>query len=496
MAPPPPHTPPLPDNVTRLREQHPTIFYKSCDVSADPKGLRLHYHFTISPQLEFTPQILIPLEDPKHAETVSRAPVVQRLAFLIGMVELLSYWKLCCPPKIEVEAGYLSDDELPFWEGLLRRGLGEFFYLNHIPPTIDFSICSSGTKVSNLSDDSALPAQKPDSYLVLVGGGKDSIVTLELLGRSLTDLGSRVGSFSVNPIPASLEAIRTAHYPAPLIAERTIDPRLIELNSQGYLNGHTPFSALLAFISTLTAYLNGYHCVLASNEASASEGNTEFHGVEINHQYSKSFEFEKLFREYISKLDLPVEYVSFLRPLNELQICALFSDMPSYHKIFRSCNREQTQAARSRLSHPISSANQPIRHGWCADCPKCVFTFLCLRTFLSQQHIHDIFGTDPSLQPNFSTLVAALAGFSEHKPFECVGTYEEVRSCLLYLMEHQRITFPSSEICAEIHRRILLSAPQPLHVLLNSWNNSHFLDSSLEALLRRALEATQRRIAP
>jgi hypothetical protein len=455
--------------------------------------LRLEYVFSIAPNITFTPHIVVPLVDTTTAAALVHDDSVRRLTFLIGMVELLSYWKLTCSPRIEIEAGYLNATELAYWEHLIRYGLGEFFFLNRISPAIEFSLVCSSPRETRAGKAASFPSYRDNSYLILVGGGKDSVVTLEILKRVLRETGGDIAAFALNPIPASMDAVRAAQYPSPLVGQRTIDPHLRELNTQGYLNGHTPFSALLAFVSTLTAYVNGYHRVLASNEVSASEGNTEFAGFVINHQYSKSFEFEQGFREYVSQLDLPVEYLSFLRPLNELQICALFSEMKHQHSIFRSCNREQTLAARNRICQVEQVSPQPPRSGWCARCPKCVFTFLCLRCFLTQEEIERIFGVDPSSLPEFAPLVGALAGFSEHKPFECVGTFEEVRSCLSYLSKEPHAALATDHRFKIIRDDPATVAATPIPELLHRWNKEHFLNSSLESALRDALSSTQRR---
>jgi hypothetical protein len=407
------------------------------------------------------------------------------------MVELLSYWKSCCSPQIEIEANSLDAQELAYWEHLIRHGLGEFFFVNHISPDIEFSITSSSPKDAGEKASAYTPAYRDNSQLILVGGGKDSVVTLEVIKRALHHFNGEITAFALNPIPASIEAVHAANYPAPLVARRTMDPLLRTLNSQGYLNGHTPFSALLAFIATLTAYANGFHRVLASNEASASEGNTEFAGFEINHQYSKSFEFEQGFRKYLSRLDLPVDYLSFLRPINELQICSLFSEIKHQHPIFRSCNREQTLAAQNRS---VQSGQQLHRSGWCARCPKCVFTFLCLRCFLPDQEIRDIFGVDPTAMPEFGPLITELAGFSEHKPFECVGTYEEVRACLAHLVKEPHCSLATDNRFTAIRERDEIASATPLLELLHRWNPNHFLDPLLESALRDALLPSQGRL--
>lgn len=494
--------PTLTDLARRLREQHPTFNYKSCAVSPDPQGLRLDYVFSITPNITFTPQIVVPLVNLANAADLAHNSVVRRLTFLIGMVELISYWKLCCPPRIEIEAGHLDSEELAYWEHLMRFGLGEFFFINRISPSIDFSIVCSKPRETVSQETTYQPALRDNSHLILVGGGKDSVVTLEILKQRLNQESCELTAFALNPIQASIDAIGAAHYPTPLVSQRTIDPLLRELNNQGYLNGHTPFSALLAFLSTLTAYVNGYQQVLVSNEASASEGNTKAAEFEINHQYSKSFEFEQRFREYISRLQLPVEYISFLRPLNELQICALFSEMKHQHQIFRSCNREQTLAARSRAEqaeegNSAASDQGLTRSGWCARCPKCVFTFLSLHCFLPIEEIKAIFGVDPSSLPEFEQLVYQLAGFSEHKPFECVGTFEEVRSCVAHLSRERRSAPVTKHdfgcLIKSFSDNPELESATPVNTLLSRWNSEHFLDASLESALREALSSVQGR---
>jgi hypothetical protein len=301
--------------------------------------------------------------------------------------------------------------------------------------------------------------------------------------RGLKPAAAALSSLVVNPIEASLEAIKEAGYPAPLVVKRRLDPQIKQLNAAGYLNGHTPFSALLSFISALVAYRNNFQIVLSSNEASASEGNTNYLGFEINHQYSKSLHYEELFRRYLSQQNIPVNYLSFLRPLNELQICGLFSALKQQHAIFRSCNREQTDAARARL---VGSA-APTRAGWCAKCPKCVFTYLCLRCFLSADEVKAIFGVDPSELGEFTQLSRELAGLSEHKPFECVGTFGEVQTCLTQLFANRALSTNDNTDLSDLRQKVAKLTPEPLTAALKHWNRNNFLSPQLAELVSSAL---------
>ena len=194
---------------------------------------------------------------------------------------------------------------------------------------------------------------------------------------------------------------------------RKIDNELLELNKKGFLNGHTPFSAMIAFLSYAISFMLGKKYIALSNENSANESNVV--GENINHQYSKTMEFENDFRDYAKKyLKTDIEYFSFLRPISELQIAMLFSKFKQYHKVFKSCN--------------VGSKKTPWV--WCGSCPKCLFVYIILSAFLDEKELFSIFEKklyeDKSLLDTF----IELAGFGEIKPFECVGTYSEVRFCI------------------------------------------------------------------
>lgn len=254
-----------------------------------------------------------------------------------------------------------------------------------------------------------------DGYIIPIGGGKDSFVTLELLKKQRGNL-----CFIVNPKPITKSCAKAAGYEEEQVIEvyRKLDPTIIELRDKGYINGHTPFSSLLAFISYFTAYLTGKTMIALSNESSANESNVA--GEKINHQYSKSIEFENDFRNYAEKyLKLPIKYFSFLRPLNELQIAKLFSKYYDYHKIFKSCN--------------VGSKGK--EWVWCCNCPKCLFVYTILSPFLYEEKLVNIFGEDLFEKQEMLDTFLELAGQKDVKPFECVGTFEEVRYAISKTIE-------------------------------------------------------------
>ena len=247
-----------------------------------------------------------------------------------------------------------------------------------------------------------------EKTLIPVGGGKDSVVTLEMLRDEMP-----VIPLIVNPRGATIDCVKAAGYTMDDVAviNRTLDPTMLRLNQEGFLNGHTPFSALLAFISILIGFGTGSKYIALSNESSANESTVP--GTDINHQYSKSIEFERDFREYVAMhLNEEIQYFSFLRPLSEMQIASFFSRCEAYHGVFKSCN------AGSKTD------------SWCGKCPKCLFTWIILSPFLSKEKLTAIFGKDLMADASLQPIFEELNGTAAVKPFECVGTVEEVRACM------------------------------------------------------------------
>src|SRR3989338_2273282 len=179
------------------------------------------------------------------------------------------------------------------------------------------------------------------------------------------------------------------------------------------------FSAYLAFLSAITSVLFETQTVLVSNERSSNEGNAILAGVEINHQYSKSYEFEIKFRQYCKKyLVKNLEFSSFLRPLYELQIAKIFSRFPTYFSLFKSCNVGQKTDS------------------WCQKCAKCLFVFTILYPFVEEEILcHQIFSENLFSKREFIALARKFLGGSEIKPFDCVGTKEETMVAFFMCLE-------------------------------------------------------------
>lgn len=321
----------------------------------------------------------------------------------------LSYWKAHCLP-IEIPYYAMPKKEAVFWEKVYTRGLGEFFYKNKIDfrGLVKFPFAAKA-KESKSSPKNKLPAKHRS--LLLFGGGKDSLVSAELLKSMKKDF--TFFALATNNQIANQKKIMPK---GSIIVERRIDPQLFELNKEkGVFNGHIPISAIIAFISEFSALIYGYKYVISSNEKSADYGNIKYLGQIVNHQWSKSIEFERMFQEYSHGYITPhVAYFSLLRPIYEIKIIEIFSRYSKYFHKFTSCNAN------------FKIYKDKLKVNWCNICPKCVFIFTMLSAFLPKAELIKIFSDNLYKRVDLEPVFKELLGLKKFKPFECVGTPEEM----------------------------------------------------------------------
>ena len=364
---------------------------------------------------EFTERVTLSPGEQWHTE---EARAAARLVFLLSGV---SYYKTAAPPVIDLGETTLTQAEEAFLREFYLQGLAEFAYRNHL----DLGSLKIEAKRAPDQPSAAPEPTGPRHALVPFGGGIDSIVTVEQVRRR-ADVAlfvvSRPGDrFDAIEQPAAVTGLPVVR------AEREIDPQLLRSAELGFLNGHVPVTGILSAIAVLAAVLEDRDAVVMSNEWSASIPTLEFDGRPVNHQFSKSEEFEAAFRGVLAdqgsgrarKPDLP-DYFSWLRDRTELWVGERFAALGQYHASFRSCNKAfYTERAR-RFAH------------WCGQCDKCAFIDLILAPFLPAETLRQIFAVagepleDPALKPKFRSLLGAGA-----KPFECVGEVTECRAAVL-----------------------------------------------------------------
>lgn len=456
-------------DFNRLRISHPQFVYQGFEIDFEKNNLKIVFDFKILPDISFKPEIIFPQIDHNRLKQIN-PEILRDLIFNLGMIELLSYWKATCSPEIIIRAGFLNQKQIDFWDNLLIKGMGEFFFNNQIDFTmkdlVKFKVDASMEKPHIYS------GQLKDRDFILVGGGKDSALTLDILVKS----GREVNCFSLNPAVSTRQIIKLSGLDNPIYIQRNIDPKLLELNGQSspdnkksYLNGHTPFSAYLAFISVIGSVLYDYKNIILSNESSSNEGNLSWKGAEINHQYSKTFEFENLFRNYCKQyLSENTNYFSFLRPLSELQISGLFAKNNHFFSEFRSCNRN------SKLGT------------WCGKCPKCISTYLSLYPFLGEKLV-SIFDKDLFQDESIIPIIHALLRLNNSlKPFECVSTVEETK--LAIYLSVGKVKAEGKELPLVLKQIVNYSSNNIQ--MLKQWNSENNLTEVFKSLLESKINET------
>ncbi len=337
---------------------------------------------------------------------------LDRAFFSLFIMAGISYYKCYLAPNIIIESGKLSESDYDFFKTTYQKGLGEFFYVNNLDPK---------TKINFPTDFvNNPPIEFHNNGLLLgVGGGKDSLLSYEFLRASGQDLTTWSLDHREQLQPL-VEAMGSNHY----FVEREWDRKLLEINQQDAYNGHVPISAIFALVSVVTAILTGKKDLIVSNEQSANEANLEYKGVSINHQYSKSSDFERHLQSYLkANYAQSINYYSFLRPLSEVYIAELFAKryFDKYKTLFSSCNN-----AYNHQSHQIY---------WCGKCPKCAFIFLAFTPFVERFKLEELWHRNLILDENLDELYRRILGISGDKPLECIGEIKESRAAMKLAQE-------------------------------------------------------------
>ncbi|MCK4635453.1 MAG: hypothetical protein KAT32_01185 [Candidatus Moranbacteria bacterium] len=381
-------------------------YFHFCGYEIDSKNKEISFKYKIEfsnkGPLEFIDKVILPEATEKIREEKFKK-FLEPLSIILG----ISYYKLYCPSRVKLSYK-LSKEQAEFWNIVYRKGLGEFLYRNQLNFDQMAKFPYSEIEASPVSVDIK------DKILLGIGGGKDSIVASELLKdfdvtsflietQRTDELSESVSEVIGNPI---------------LRIQRELDPKIFEKHEGSY-NGHIPISAIFAFIGLLTSALYGYKYIVVANECSSNFGNIEHCGEVVNHQWSKSMEFESMLQEYTRKfITLDIAYFSVIRQFHEIRVAKIFSQYKKYFSVFSSCNKN----VRIYKDRPETL--------WCGECPKCTFVFLMLAAFLSKKELLKIFGKNLFEEKSLISLFNDLLGFGSLKPFDCVGTFEESQAAL------------------------------------------------------------------
>jgi UDP-N-acetyl-alpha-D-muramoyl-L-alanyl-L-glutamate epimerase len=333
--------------IERLRESYPVFRVDDAWAEIHGGSVELNFAFSVA-TMTFRPVVQLHGLRPDDTARLS-TETSRRLMRALAVVEAFSYWKAFCSPTIEVALPPPDADELDWWRSFWPDAMAEFFYRNGIDFTdagfLDI-VTAPGQEAAGSARLKGSEAQREPEVavtqpvpLVMFTGGKDFLA----LTLALSEGGRRqIDCFLYNP---TSEQSRLAESVAAggrvFRVERHILPELLELNARNHPNGHTPYSAYLGVVAMLIGYLRGSEHVVAGNSRSDDEPNVDSHfGRPVNHQWTKSYAFEKALRDYRDWwVPGAPTYSSPFRPLFELQVLSSLSDSTDSYLRTASCNR-------------------------------------------------------------------------------------------------------------------------------------------------------------
>ncbi len=437
------------------------------DRSFDPESRTATLTYRLGDDHWFTETITF--ETPPRPGALIDFAGVERALVHLHIAAGTSYYKAAAPPVVVVEHTGLRPGERAFHHHLYDDGLREFAVSNGLPVPRVVELRAEGTESSS---PRAAPASTTGSserrggLVVPIGGGKDSLVLIE----SVKHLQPRL--FAVNPHPLVVELAAQAGLEL-LVVRRRLAPQLAELNRAGALNGHVPITAIVSLIAVVASFVYEYDTIAMAVERSASEETVMVDGVPVNHQYSKSLEFEDSIRALIAgSIDSTLTYGSALRPYSELAIARAFAGMDRYHGTFCSCNTVYRQGARSG-------------DRWCGQCPKCRFVGLMLAPFLNPDEVTAIIGRDlfddPDQVPGFAALMS-----DADKPFECVGERRE-SAAAFRILSHQPLWKDKPVVAALSGSARSMVSDADVQDLLTARPGHFFPDGDVAAAVARTL---------
>ena len=453
------------DQVRRLREEYPVFRIEGARAVPGPSGVTLEFAFAAG-DLRFRPVVEfagLRLDEAGRVVTAT----AQRMIRALAIVEAFSYWKALCSPVIEVALPAPDAAELDWWQAFWPGAMGEFFYRNQIDYTAPGFLViqgpAGGTAASAGAGGPGGPGTAGDAPagppLVLFSGGKDSLALARIVSANAG--AAPVDFFLYNP-GERLRGLAGSLASGGRLVEvrRTILPELLRLNAADHPNGHTPFSAYLAFAAMLTGYLRGSGPVMAGNSRSDDEPNVRSYlGRPVNHQWTKSYEFETALRSYRDRwLPGAPGYSSPLRPLYEVQVIAsLAGDVDAYLR--------------------TASCNQVRGGGWCRSCAKCAWVFLATAALFSHDLAIRKTGGDMFADPALAGVYQEMAGLTGVKPFECTGSEDEVRAAIQAVgRARSPDAYPALAACL---RDPAIATARPLAALLADWGHDDLVPAAL-----------------
>ena len=366
------------------------------------------------------------LDDPGLTQLLDQAMF---LAFiLIGT----SYYKAHPTKNIRLDRP-LDDFQARFFSTVFQEGLSQYAFENRL----------TRDKLATFKPTPGFQNKPAVEYrgqgvLALQSGGKDSLLVAELLNEhNINFVPWYISSSSDRSHPNVIDHLDDGfNHQKASVVYRQIDH--LHLQQTDGLNGHVPVTFIVESLALIQAILNNQNVILTSIGREGEEPHAMIGDLPVNHQWSKTWQAEQLMTEYIKRYLSPDLHLgSPIRHLSELRIADLFVQKcwQKYGYSFSSCNE---------ANYKQNNQNSTLK--WCGHCAKCANSYLLFCPFIPPQFLQSLFGDkDLFLDQNLIQIFKGLFGVGgEMKPFECVGSVEELRSAYHHRMTTPPIPLPQS----------------------------------------------------
>ncbi len=394
---------------------------KICQVITHPYHLDLKYS---ADRLHFSTKVFY--HDVSFPDLI-RKYTQGNIDRIVAYIALFEGMKLCSLfPKtydIGLIAEHLEPAALELFASIYQGVFGQHWYENNVTDYLGPTMVYPG--VSLAQQRSFTISGSYDTILAACGGGKDSAVALKLLQESDIAFASMQYSHSVYGKADFQHKLidQVVSHMAPIQRHRIsiyddfLDYPLFELyfpENSGITVPETPVSI---FESLPLMLAHGYQHLCLAHEKSANTGNLFWQDLdqEVNHQWGKGYEAEKVLNDFIqTHLLANFNYFSILQPIYDIRIFKKLAQYPELLPHIHSCN---------------------IQKPWCKKCPKCAYVWLGLMATFDSTLVDAVFGVnlfnDEDLLPTFREMI----GLAEHTPFECIGEIDESRLAMKRCLE-------------------------------------------------------------
>ena len=357
--------------------------------------------YALDDKIEFVEQFELPEGTQVPPET---RPRIEGLLALLHWVAGVSYFKTAVPGTVRCETGIPLPATATLLRALYSEGLGEFAFTNRLPSLPRPAFPSSGTGPAPKA-----PQATPRRVLVPIGGGKDSVVALEIVRASRL---TTIALFSVGDAPPIAATAEVAGLARLLVRRRLIAGAVRAQPTRGAQRARPDHRDRVLRRARSPPSCTGSTRSRWPTSARPRSGNVE-HG---RHRGEPPVQQERrvpsaLLRAAVAEAPDDVDDFSVLRRASELAIA----------RAFAATGRSTTTRSRAATRSSASTRAARRRRG-AATARSAASSSSRSRRSCDARATARVFGARPAGRPGRrSPAFALLTATGGHKPFECVG---------------------------------------------------------------------------